>query len=281
MSPAIAATLKLMPSGQFLLIDIERHPAISPTLWWLGHAGFALKYHHMVFYVDPFLTPMPGRLAEPMLDPARITHAQMLLATHASPTHMDLPALKTMLAASPEAKLVLPKSTAEHAKAAGIGYDRMTTTDHGLRVEYFGLGDYMRVYAVPGAHGFTDSGEPRMDHTPLGGYPHLGYLIRAGNVTIYHSGDCVPYPELADRLRPYNVNVVLAAVNGPPNNFTPEQAAALASQIGARWLCPMHYGMFAHTKADPEQVAAQALGLYPNLRVKLFTPGEAWEVPED
>ena len=128
---------------QQLLADIDRAPAISPTLWWLGRAGFAIKYHHMVFYVDPFDSPL--------LDPAQANHAQMLLATSAAPAHMDLTALKAMLAASPEAKLVLPKSTAEFAKTNGIGYERMTTTDNGLRVEYFGMGDYIRVYAVPSA----------------------------------------------------------------------------------------------------------------------------------
>ena len=45
--------------------------------------------------------------------------------------------------------------------------------------------------------------------TPLGGYPYLGYLVRFGNYTIYHAGDCVPYPGLVSRLIPYNVNVAL------------------------------------------------------------------------
>ena len=139
---------------QQLLADIDRAPAISPTLWWLGRAGFAIKYHHMVFYVDPFDSPL--------LDPAQANHAQMLLATSAAPAHMDLTALKAMLAASPEAKLVLPKSTAEFAKTNGIGYERMTTTDNGLRVEYFGMGDYMRVYAVPSARLGPD-GEALLD----------------------------------------------------------------------------------------------------------------------
>jgi len=272
-----------MPLGSQLIEEIERAPAISPTLWWLGHAGFAIKYHHMVFYVDPFLSPGPApnrpasnnaRLQPPALDPASVSHAQMILATHASPTHMDVEALKAMLAASPAAKLVLPKSAAEHAQAQGIDYGRMTTTDNGLRVEYFGMGDYMRVYAVPSA-------QPELEHTALGGYPYLGYLIRAGNITIYHSGDCVPYEGLAQRLRPYNVNVALLGVSGPPRNFTVEQAAGLCTEIGAKWLGPMHYGMFADTKVDPESISAHLLGHHPALRFKLFKPGEAWEIPED
>jgi L-ascorbate metabolism protein UlaG (beta-lactamase superfamily) len=193
---------------------------------------------------------------------------------------MDLPALRAMLAASPEAKLVLPKSAAEHARENGIDYGRMTTTDNGLRVEYFGMGDYMRVYAVPSAKLDAD-GASKLDHTVGGGFPYLGYLIRSGNLTIYHSGDCVPYEGLAQRLRPYNVNVALLGVSGPPDNFTVEQAAQLCNEIGAKWLVPMHYGMFANTAANEDSIAEHLLEHHPELRFNLFKPGVAWEIPED
>jgi L-ascorbate metabolism protein UlaG (beta-lactamase superfamily) len=112
-----------------------------------------------------------------------------------------------MLEGSKRAKLVLPKSAAEQAHAAGIGYDRMTTTDADLRIEYFKDDLYGRVYAVPSAH-------PRLDWTADGGYPYLGYLIRFGRWTIYHAGDCALYEGLAERLRPYNVSVALLPVGG-------------------------------------------------------------------
>ena len=41
----------------------------------------------------------------------------------------------------------------------------MTTTDSGLRIEYFKDNLYARVYAVPSAH-------PQLDWTPAGGYPY-------------------------------------------------------------------------------------------------------------
>ena len=129
--------------------------------------------------------------------------------------------------------------------AAGIGYDRMTTTDSGLRIEYFKNGVYARIYAVPSAH-------TQLDKTPLGGYPYLGYLVRCGAHTIYHAGDCVPYEGLAESLRPYNVTVALLPIEGPQaGTFTAEEASQLAEEIGARWLVPMHYGAFSQD--DPSQ----------------------------
>ena len=32
----------------------------SPALWWLGHAGFAVKHQGIVFYIDPCLASPPG-----------------------------------------------------------------------------------------------------------------------------------------------------------------------------------------------------------------------------
>src|SRR5260370_16125651 len=104
----------------------------------------------------------------------------------------------------------------------------MVTTDSGLRVEY--LDD--RIYSVPSAHN-------QLDWTPLGGYPYLRYLVRFGNCTIYHAGDCIPYPGLADRLRAYSLTVALLPINGrktdaTPGNFEIAEAAGLAEEVWAR-----------------------------------------------
>ncbi len=102
----------------------------------------------------------------------------------------------------------------------------MTTTDSGLRIEYFKDNLYSRVYSAPSS----------LTWTAAGGYPSLGYLIRFGRWTIYHAGTCSLYEGLADRLRPFNVSVALLPVG--EGNFSPTEAARLASDIGANWLVP-------------------------------------------
>src|SRR5579871_4017117 len=255
--------------GAELLEEIDKATGPSPTLWWLGHSGFVVKHQGIVFYVDPCLSTPPGRtrVAEPPLAPEQISYADLILYTHAHPTHMDPGTLPAMLKASRRARVVLPKSTAEHADSIGIPYARMTTTDSGLRVEYFKGGLYGRVYSVPSAH-------PQLDWTPLGGYPYLGYLIRFGRWTIYHAGDCAPYNGLASRLRPYNVSVALLPVGG--KNFSIGDAADLASAIGAAWLVPMHY-------SEPDETAfvEHMLGQCPDQAFKVFQIGEKWTVPEE
>src|ERR1700733_863949 len=65
-----------------LFREIESTEADSPALWGLGHFGFAVKCHGIVFYVDP-------RLSTPLLIPDEITNADMILCTHTHPSHMD------------------------------------------------------------------------------------------------------------------------------------------------------------------------------------------------
>jgi L-ascorbate metabolism protein UlaG (beta-lactamase superfamily) len=63
------------------------------------------------------------------------------------------------------------------------------------------------VEALPAAHesfSVNDRGEHR----------HLGYVLSLGALRIYHSGDCVPWDGLAQRLRSLGVHAALLPVNG-------------------------------------------------------------------
>jgi L-ascorbate metabolism protein UlaG (beta-lactamase superfamily) len=264
--------LQPVKSGSELIEEIDRTLTATPALWWLGHAGFIVRFANITFYVDPCFSELPGRtrLTAAPLSPGEIRHADMIFATHAHPGHLDAAAVTAMLASSRSARLVLPKSAADAANAAGIPYNRMTSTDSGLRIEYFKDNLYGRVYSVPSAH-------PKLDWTQTGGYPYLGYLIRFGRWTVYHAGDCTPYPELASHLRPFNVNVALLPIGG--SNFSPSEAAQLAADIGAEWVAPMHYGTFDEDRET--EFVTHMLGHRPEQRFRVFRVGEKWVVPEE
>jgi L-ascorbate metabolism protein UlaG (beta-lactamase superfamily) len=194
----------------------------------------------------------------------------MIFATHAHAGHLDAPSIAQILEKSRAAKLALPKSAADYAHALGITYNRMSTTDSELRIEYFKDNLYGRVYAVPSAH-------PTLDRTGPGGHPYLGYVIRFGRWTIYHAGDCVPYPELAGHLIKFNVNVAILPIGG--NNFSVSDAAQLALDIGAKWVIPMHYGTFNEDRES--DFVSHMLGHRPQLKFRVFQVGEKWSVPEE
>jgi len=246
-----------------LIQEIDQTITPTPTLWWLGHCGFIVRFATITFYVDPQLSA-PGA----PLVPGAIKHTDLILSTRGDAQHLDAATVGPMLEASRRAKLVLPKSAADSANASGIPDNRMTTTDSDLRVEYFKDDLYGRIYAVP-------SGTPALDWTANGGYPYLGYLIRFGRWTVYHAGDSVPYEGLASRLKMFNVNVALLPIG--PANFSPSAAAELAQEIGAEWVVPMGYS----DSAIETEFVAHMLGHRPEQRFKVFHPGEKWTVPEE
>jgi L-ascorbate metabolism protein UlaG (beta-lactamase superfamily) len=261
-------------SGASLIKEIDQTITATPALWWLGHTGFIIRFATITFYIDPcFSTPPDNkrRIAAPLAG-GDVRHADMIFSTRAHATHLDAATVVPMLEASKNAKLALPKSAAEWANQRGVPYDRMTTTDADLRIEYFKDSLYGRVYAVPSAH-------PGLDWTSGGGYPYLGYLIRFGRWTVYHAGDCAPYEGLADRLRPFNVNVALLPIGR--RNFSVSDAAQLAADIGAKWVVPMHYGTFGDDHGEESSFISHMLGHRPEQPFKVFQCGEKWTVPEE
>jgi len=270
--------LEPVKSGQDLIREIDQTITATPTLRWLGHSGFIIRFANITFYVDPCFSDLPGKprgVAAPLTG-NQVRHADLILATHAHPGHLDPATLLPMLEASPRAKLVVPRSAQEQAHAAGIPYDRLSPTDDGLRIEYFKENLYSRIYAVPSAH-------PSLDKTASEGYPYLGYLLRFGRWTIYHAGDCAAYPDLAARLRPFNVNVALLPIGG--SNFSVSEAAQLAADIGAAWLIPMHYRTFSEDPGGGEDLESEfvthLLGHRPAQRFQVLQCGEKWTVPEE
>ncbi len=249
-----------------LIEEIDQTITVTPTLWWLGQSGFVVRFANITFYIDPLLSARDGRRVEAPIDPGEVRNADLILATNAG--HIDAPAVVAMMDRSKNAKLVLPKSAAEQANASGIPFNRMTTTDADLRVEYFKDNLYGRIYAVPSS----------LEWSALGGYPYLGYLIRFGRWTVYHAGRCASYEGLADRLRPFNVNVALLPVGD--GGFAIADAAQLAVDIGAGWVVPMNYGMFDDGSAENDFIA-HMLGHRPEQQFKVFRCGEKWTVPEE
>jgi L-ascorbate metabolism protein UlaG (beta-lactamase superfamily) len=109
----------------------------------------------------------------------------------------------------------------------------------------------------------------------------VGYVVRCGPWTIYHSGDTLVYDGLAERLRPLGVDVALLPINGRAperrvaGNMNAQEAAALAHAIGVRTVIPCHYDMFTFNTADPAGLAAACARL--GQRCDILRCGARWE----
>src|SRR5690606_4813886 len=93
---------------------------------------------------------------------------------------------------------------------------------------------------------------------------YMGYIIRFGDFTIYHSGDTLWYPGLEEILGRFSINLALLPINGNDpargvaGNLNAQEAVALAKAARIEWVIPCHYDMFTFNTADPQQFATLA-----------------------
>ena len=249
------------------------------TLWWLGQSGFLVACRGACLLFDPYLsdsltkkyaaTDKPHtRMTARVVDPARLDFIDVVTSTHTHSDHLDADTLRPLLAASPTARLVLPRANVEIA-AQRLGADQ--------RNRFAPIADGERITLGP----FTIEVAPAA-HEKLA--PEFaGFVVSAGPHRIYHSGDTVLYPGMEDRLRPFQITLALLPINGRAperrvsGNLDGPEAARLAHALGARWVVPCHYEMFAFNTASPETFVAECRRL--GQRHAVLRAGERWEFP--
>lgn len=250
--------LDVEPFAESLAARLARRlddEAREVRLYWLGQAGFVIDACGLRMLIDPYLsdtlaqkyrgTRYPHvRMMDAPLTPADLDRLDLVLCTHRHTDHMDPGTLQPLAARFPAVRFVVPAATIDEAKTrCGVGADRLIAVNAGERVEV--LKDCV-VSPIASAH-------ETLDADAQGRYPWLGYVIETHGVRIYHSGDGIPYPELADRVAAMHADIALLPVNGRdatrsgngvPGNFTLDEALDLAKAAGIPNMIAHHHGLF-------------------------------------
>jgi L-ascorbate metabolism protein UlaG (beta-lactamase superfamily) len=241
---------------------------VDPTrdtlhLWWLGQSGFLVSHAGECLLFDPYLsdsltrkyaaTDKPHvRLTARVVDPARLDFLRVVTSSHNHTDHLDADTLCPIFAANAGTQLVLPAANVDFV-AQRLG--------EAARPRFVPLADAARATIGP----FTFEAVPAA-HEELSP-TYAGFVVSVGSFRLYHSGDTLLYPGMAERLRPYAVDVALLPINGRAperrvsGNLDGVEAARLAHAIGARQAVPCHYEMFAFNTASPVAFAAECARL--------------------
>jgi len=267
-----------------LLDDIRNAPG-ELRLWWLGQSGFLLRYNNHFLLLDPYLsdsltekyaaTGKPHvRMTARVIAPERLVGLEVITASHAHTDHLDAETLRPLLEANPQTRLIVPEAIRDlAAQRAALEREVPIGLDAGGSVT---VSDFV-VHALPAAHN-------ELDRDAAGRHLYLGYIVQCGAWTIYHSGDTLLYPGLAERLREGSIDVALLPINGNrperrvAGNLDGREAAQLAHAIGARWVIPCHYEMFEFNTANPGELfvpECERLGR----AYRVLRAGEGWTVP--
>ena len=227
-------------------------------LWWLGQSGFLLQWQGVHVLLDPYLsdsltekysrTDKPHvRMTELVIDPARLSFADIATSTHNHTDHLDAGTLCPIFAANPGLKLVIAEANRDFV-ANRLKIDTAIGVDDGTSVEISGV----RLSGVASAH-------EELERDERGHAKYLGYVLQFGDWTIYHSGDTVRYEGMSAKLLPFKIDVALLPINGRarerrvPGNLFGHEAARLAKDIEAKLVIPCHFDMFEFNTASPDE----------------------------
>jgi L-ascorbate metabolism protein UlaG (beta-lactamase superfamily) len=248
---------------------VVRIEAVEPTvevedairLRWLGQGGFLVETTDTRLMIDPYLSDSLARkyaghefphtrMMPPPFEPKDVRSVDAVLCSHRHTDHMDAETLLPIQANCPCCRFVIPRAEREHAVGIGLEPERLICMNAGEKAN---LGP-LTVAAVPAAH-------EEVVLTAAGEYHHLGYVLMFDDLRLYHSGDCVPTPGLAETLEYMSIDVALLPVNGRDEyrasrgiagNFTFDEAVELCRQAGIPAMVAHHWGMFGFNTVDPD-----------------------------
>jgi len=263
-------------SGEAFLREVRstRDQKAGFRIWWLGQSGFLVQWAGRHLVLDPYLsdsltkkyagTDKPHvRMTRLLVAPERLDFVDVATSSHNHTDHLDAETLLPLRAANPHLLLVIPEANrASVAERLHCEPGWPIGLDDGQETDVAGF----RIAALPAAH-------EQIDRDARGRCHHLGYVVRFGEWSLYHPGDCVRYDGLAERVRPSRIDVALLPINGRaperrvPGNFDGPEAARLAHDIGARLVVPCHYEMFEFNTASPDAFAAEATRLDQPFRI--------------
>ena len=254
-------------------------------LWWLGQSGFLLQWQGIHVLLDPYLsdsltrkyseTDKPHvRMTELVIDPAQLSFVDIATSSHNHTDHLDAETLGPILARNPALKLVIPEANrAFVADRLKIDPAMPVGLDDGGTIELLGI----RFSGVASAHETVERDEQ-------GRVKALGYVLQAGKWSLYHSGDTLRYDGMAEKLRPFAVDVALLPINGRAperrvaGNLSGPEAAQLARDIGAKLAVPCHFEMFEFNTASPDAFVDACRRLVQPFRI--LRCGERFDFPE-
>ena len=273
--------------GAALLDEIEdsRPGPGEAWVWYLGQHGFVIKLENLVFYIDTILNDLKDREGRsfreypPPFTPDMVRGLDYVLCTHTHNDHLNLETLVPLARVNPGARLLVPRPWTQTLRDAWIDNRQILGAAEGKEIN---LGP-VSVLPVAAIH------TPRIQDAPERGAKDnealcLGYILKAGGLSVYHAGDTWVTPSLVQNLKAAGpLNIAILPINGSDwertgrgiiGNMSPLDAVKLARAIPADLSIPAHYDMMAANSENPALFAAYMYRHCPEKRFHIFALGE-------
>jgi L-ascorbate metabolism protein UlaG (beta-lactamase superfamily) len=234
-------------------------------VWWLGQSGFLIQWNGKCVLFDPYLsdsltkkyasTNKPHvRMSELVIDPRLLDCIDIVTSSHNHTDHLDAETLIPLLKANPEISFIIPEANRDFvAERVRCEKEFPVGLTDGGEMDLKGF----TFHGVPAAHN-------ELERDEKGRCKFMGYAVKFGEFSLYHSGDTLWFNGMEKILVPFHVDVAFLPINGNDpsrgvaGNLNVCEAAQLGKKIGARYVIPHHYDMFRFNTANVDDFAAEA-----------------------
>jgi L-ascorbate metabolism protein UlaG (beta-lactamase superfamily) len=195
------------------------------------------------------------RMSERVIRPELLRNITIVSSSHNHTDHLDGETLIPVLANNPGCTFIIPEANRDFVTAR---VHCATSFPKGLNDGSSAEAEGISFHGIPARHNEIDRDEN-------GNCLYMGYVIRFGDITVYHSGDTLWFDELPDLLTPFNVDIALLPINGNKperkvaGNLDHVEAVKLAKNLGVKTVIPCHYDMFTFNTADVREFAVEAI----------------------
>ena len=252
-------SLRSIDSDLSKMIEV---PAGHLAIAYLGQAGFCLKTQSgRMLAIDPYLSDCVDRIAgfkrmiPSVLSPEHLD-ADIMLATHSHPDHLDEDALP-VFAKRPNMFFVGAGDCKSLYQSSGIPASRYAILRDGEEIR---IKDIL-IRATYADHG-TLSPEA------------VGYLISIDGINIYNVGDSAYAPDrIRESLGNVAIDVMIAPINGAYGNLNAKEACMLAALLKPKILIASHFWMFVEHGGDPALFLEESKRLS-GIKSIVMAPGE-------
>lgn len=232
-------------------------PEGAVGIHWFGQSSFALKdASGTIMQVDPYFPherPATKFIhAEPPLDETTL-RTDFVLLTHDHSDHTCAESLLRIHGAFPECRFAGPKESAARMRTAGIPEDMLTVVTAGDTADLGSMTGHA-VYSKP------PQGAPADDIQPPD-VEHLGYVVVAGSVRVYITGDLIntfaEHDELLGPIIDLRPDIGMITTHPTEGEFPFfDGSVKMGVKLGLKAVVPAHYDCSVKRTFDPREWAA-------------------------
>jgi L-ascorbate metabolism protein UlaG (beta-lactamase superfamily) len=202
------------------------------TLTWIGHSCFRIDVNDIMVLVDPFITGNPSAKVK-----ADELNPDIIAVTHGHSDHLG--------------------DTVEIAKRTGctvvcIHELSQYLKPKGIITEGMNIGGTIKIgnlsFTMTDARHSSSIDEAGRE---IDGGRAAGFVIKAGEKSIYHSGDTGLFGDMALISRLYSPEIALLPIGGR-YTMGPEDAALAVEMLRPQTVVPMHYNTFEAIAQDSQ-----------------------------